>query len=255
MEFDGLDVIAEEVLSETKQTVNAERTMEEAWEDVRHEYDNILAIEVPLKIDELSKYRHILERYVKVVMKAGCIKCSHTQWFLSTSSDYKLDLNGNGSIFKNKKFIPPDNITIPDYVILLGYISNKLPENTLYLRIGFEYNRNMVDFLKMLLYIRKMWQSLMYMHYDLLDDQKYINDNDVWFYVNSNGKGYYDIHNEMFTKTTPFVNFEIDYFERMFKEMCPGRPDSHDMLKLSDDPQIQLTYWWANYVEKRSENI
>ena len=76
MEFDGLDVIAEEVLSETKQTVNAERTMEEAWEDVQHEYDNILAIEVPLKIDELSKYRHIIERYVRVVMKAGCIKCS-----------------------------------------------------------------------------------------------------------------------------------------------------------------------------------
>ena len=162
MEFDSLDVIAEEVLSETKQTVNAERTMEEAWEDICHEYSNILAIEVPLKIDELSKYRHILERYVKVVMKAGCIKCSHTQWFLSTSSDYKLDLNGNGSIFKNKKFIPPDNITIPDYVILLGYISNKLPENTLYLRIGFEYNRNMVDFLRMLLRIRQTWRTMYY---------------------------------------------------------------------------------------------
>jgi hypothetical protein len=250
MEFDGLDVIAEEVLSETKQTVNAERTMEEAWEDVRHEYPNILAIEVPLKIDELSKYRHILERYVKVVMKACCIKCSHTQWFLSTSSDYKLDLNVNGSIFKNKKFIPPDNITIPDYVILLGYISNKLPENTLYLRIGFEYNRNMVDFLRMLLEIRKIWKSAFYWIFNPTTVFK-----GLWFYVNSNNKGYYDIRNTLFDRTVPFDNFEIDYFDRIFKEICPGRPDSHDMLKLSDDPQIQLTYWWANYVEKRSENI
>jgi hypothetical protein len=244
MEFDGLDVIAEEVLSETKQTVNAERTMEEAWEDVRHEYPNILAIEVPLKIDELSKYRHILERYVKVVMKAGCIKCSHTQWFLSTSSDYMLDLNGNGSIFKIKTFIPPDNITIPDYVILLGYISNKLPENTLYLRIGFEYNRNMVDFLRMLLRIRQTWRTMYYVlhgSFDMITD--------VWFYVNSNDKGYHDIQNTMFDRGVPFDEFEIDYFERMFKEMCPGRPNPHDRLKLSDDPQIQLTYWWANYVE------
>ena len=244
MEFDGLDVIAEEVLSETKQTVNAERTMEEAWEDVQHEYPNILAIEVPLKIDELSKYRHILERYVKVVMNAGCIKCSHTQWFLSTSSDYMLDLNGNGSIFKNKKFIPPDNITIPDYVILLGYISNKLPENTLYLRIGFEYNRNMVDFLRMLLRIRQTWRTMYYVLRGSFDKIM-----DVWFYVNSNDKGYHDIQNTMFDRGVPFDEFEIDYFERMFKEMCPGRPNSHDRLKLSDEPQIQLTYWWANYVQ------
>jgi hypothetical protein len=244
MEFDGLDVIAEEVLSETKQTVNAERTMEEAWEDVRHEYPNILAIEVPLKIDELSKYRHILERYVKVVMKAGCIKCSHTQWFLSTSSDYMLDLSGNGSIFKIKTFIPPDNITIPDYVILLGYISNKLPENTLYLRIGFEYNRNMVDFLRMLLRIRQTWRTMYYVLRGSFDKIT-----DVWFYVNSNDKGYHDIQNTMFDRGVPFDEFEIDYFERMFKEMCPGRPNPHDRLKLSDEPQIQLTYWWANYVE------
>lgn len=243
MEFDSLDVIAEEVLSETGQTVQAEFTMEEAWEDVCHEYDNILAIEVPFKIDELSKYRHIIERYVRVVMKAGCIKCSHTQWFLSTSSDYKLDLNVNGSIFKNKKFIPPDNITIPDYVILLGYISNRLPENTLYLRIGFEYNRNMIDFLKMLLEIRKTWKNMCYVLRWSFDNIK-----DVYFYINSNDNGYYDIRNEMFTKSTPFDTFEMDYFERMFKEMCPGRPNPHDRLKLSDEPQIQLTYWWSMFV-------
>lgn len=244
MEFDGLDVIAEEVLSETKQTVNAERTMEEAWEDVRHEYSNILAIEVPLKIDELSKYRHILERYVRVVMKAGCIRCSHTQWFLSTSYDYKLNLNGNGSIFKNKKFIPPDNITIPDYVILLDYISNRLPENILYLRIGFEYNRNMVDFLKMLLEIRKTWKSVFYWIYEPTVAFK-----DVWFYVDSNDRGFSSIDNTMFDRMVPFDNFEIFYFNETFKEICPGRPDSSDRLKLSDDPQIQLSYWYFEYVQ------
>ena len=53
----------------------------------------------------------------------------------------------------------------------------------------------------------------------------------------------------MFDRGVPFDEFEIDYFERMFKEMCPGRPNPHDRLNLSDDSQIQLTYWWANYVE------
>ena len=71
---------------------------------------------------------------------------------------------------------------------------------------------------------------------------------DVWFYVNSNDKGYHDIQNTMFDRDVPFDEFEIDYFERMFKEMCPGRPNPHDRLKLSDEPQIQLTYWWSMFV-------
>lgn len=246
MDFNTLDVIAEEVLSETEHPMLSTPTIEEAWEEVLHEYDNILAIEVPLKIEELSKYRHILERYVEIILRACCIKCSHTQWFLSTSSDYKLEFNGNESIFKNKKFIPPDNITIPEYIILLGYISNKLPENTLYLRIGFEYNRNMVDFLKMLLEIRKIWKSVFYWICNPTTVFK-----GLWFYVNSNNKGYSDIRNTLFDRTVPFDNFEIDYFDRIFKEICPGRQNPNDMLRLQDDPQIQLTYWWANYIENK----
>lgn len=243
MDFNSLDVIAEEVLSETEQPVLATLTMEEAWEDVLHEYDNILAIEVPVNINSLGNIRHLIERYVKIIVGSCCIRCSHMQWFLTTDAQW---YSTSGRFMYNIDGYKP-----PEYVILLDHMKNNLPENVILLRIGFEYNRNMVDFLMMLLQIRKMWQYMYQcMHYSFLtgpvDRIK-----ELWFYVNSHGKGYYEIRNDMFTKQTPFDNFEIDFFTRMFNEICPGRLNPNDRLKLQDDPQIQLTYWWANYVENK----